>query len=98
MTARIIALPELPQTVLAPHVPYLEIHVRKGDGRHILAYGGDGLEFWGGRGGEVEGFDLFVKGGFAGVVEAEEEDRVFCGLLVKGRDELGVRKADLLCW
>lgn len=38
---------------------------------------GDGLEVgmrvWG-----VCGFDLFEEGGFAGVVEAEEEDGVFC--------------------
>lgn len=25
----------------------------------------------------VEGFDLRVKGSFAGIVEAEEEDRIF---------------------
>ena len=29
-------------------------------------------------GGQVEGFDGREEGGFAGVVEAEEEDGVFC--------------------
>jgi len=28
-------------------------------------------------GGVVEGFDLFEQSGFAGVVEAEKQDRVF---------------------
>jgi hypothetical protein len=35
------------------------------------------LEFWGGVVGEEQRLDLFVEGGFAGVVEAEEEDGVF---------------------
>jgi hypothetical protein len=42
-----------------------------------LADGGDGFKIRVGRG--VGGFDLLEESGFAGVVEAEEEDRVFCG-------------------
>ncbi len=42
-----------------------------------MADGGDGFEFWGWGVREEDGFDLFVEGGFAGVVEAEEEDGVF---------------------
>jgi hypothetical protein len=42
-----------------------------------LTYRRHGLEFRRGVGGEEEGFDLFVEGGFAGIVEAEEEDGIF---------------------
>jgi hypothetical protein len=35
---------------------------------------------------------LFEERGFAGVVEAEEEDRVLCGVLGKGCVGLGGRK------
>ena len=52
--------------------------------------GRDGFAGWGGVGGEVEGFDGGEEGGFAGVVEAEEEDGVFCFFLVVR--ELGVRR------
>jgi len=79
--------------MLAPDVPNFKVHVWKGDGGNILADGGYGFEFWGGVGGEEEGFYLFVEGGFAGVVEAEEEDGVFyeqgvrgCGSEGGGRD------------
>jgi hypothetical protein len=63
---------------LPAYVPDFEIHVWEGDGGDVLADGGDRFEFRVGVGGEVEGFDLFMEGGFAGVVEAEEEDGVFC--------------------
>jgi hypothetical protein len=43
-----------------------------------LADGRDGLEFRGGVVRVEEGFDLLVEGRLAGVVEAEEEDGVFC--------------------
>lgn len=72
-------MPEPAERVLASYVPDLEIHIGEGDGRDVLTDGGDGVEF-GGCGGGVgaeEGFDLFVEGGFAGIVEAEEEDGVF---------------------
>ncbi len=73
----VVALPELSQRVLSADVPDFKVNVWEGDGGHILADRGDGFEFGVGVGGEVEGFDLFVEGGFAGVVEAEEENRVF---------------------
>lgn len=61
--------------MLAADVPDLEVHVVEGDGGDVLADGGDG-GFVGGQGVVVEGFDGGEEGGFAGVVEAEEEDRV----------------------
>jgi len=64
--------------VLPAYVPDLEIHVAEIDGRDVLADGGDGFLGCGRGGGEVEGFDGGEEGGFAGVVEAEEEDGVFC--------------------
>jgi len=63
--------------VLPAYVPDLEIHVAEIDGRDVLANGGDGFLSGRGGGGEVEGFDGGEEGGFAGVVEAEEEDGVF---------------------
>ena len=48
-----------------------------------MAYCGDSLEFGVGVRGEVEGFDLFVEGGFARIVKAEEEDGVFYGRVVR---------------
>ena len=65
--------------MLSAHVPDLEVHIGQVDGGDVLADGGHGF---GGRGwvrGEVEGFDGGEERRFAGVVEAEEEDRVFCG-------------------
>jgi hypothetical protein len=50
-----------------------------------LPDGWDGFEFRGGGGGEIEGFDLFVEGGFAGVIEAEEEDGIFYRRSVKNK-------------
>lgn len=68
--------------MLPAYIPDLEIHVWEGNSSDILADGGDGvLCGGGGRGGGgegVEGFDGVEEGGFAGVVEAEEEDGVFC--------------------
>ena len=63
--------------MLAAHVPDLEVHVVKGDGGDVLADGRDG-GFARSRGVVVEGLDAGEEGRFAGVVEAEEEDRVFC--------------------
>jgi hypothetical protein len=67
--------------MLAADVPDLQVYGRvwrgQFDGRDILADGGDGFEVgvrWG-----VGGFYLLEESGFAGVVEAEEEDGVFCG-------------------
>lgn len=79
----VVARPHGPQGVLAAYVPDLEIYVVEGDGGYVLADGGDG-GFVRGGGVVVEGFDGGEEGGFAGVVEAEEEDGVFCagGLLV----------------
>lgn len=64
--------------MLAAHVPDLEVHVVEGDGGDVLADGRDGR--FAGRGGVVvEGFDGGEERGFAGVVQAEEEDGVLCG-------------------
>lgn len=78
MAARVVALPELAEGQLPADVPDLEVQVGQGDGRDVLADGRDGLEFRGGVVGVEEGLDLFVEGGLAGVVEAEEDDGVFC--------------------
>ena len=73
----IVARPHGAQGVLAAHVPDLEVRVFEGDGGDVLADGGHGG--FGGLGGAVvEGFDGGEEGCFAGVVEAEEEDGVFC--------------------
>lgn len=73
----VVARPHGPQGVLAAHVPDLEVDVGKVDGADVLTDGGDG-GFVGERGGAVEGFDGREERRFAGVVEAEEEDGVFC--------------------
>jgi hypothetical protein len=78
MAGCVIALPELAQRVLPSNIPDLEVHVGQRDGGDILADCRYGFEFGGGVGGEEERFHLFVEGGFTGVVEAEEEDGVFC--------------------
>lgn len=77
----VVARPHGAQGVLAAHVPDLEVHVVEGDGGYVLADGRDG-GFGGGGGLVVEGFHGGEEGGFAGVVEAEEEDGVFCGTSV----------------
>lgn len=94
----IIRRPHAPERVLPAHVPDLEVHVREGDGSHILADGWHG-GFAGWRGVGVEGFYGGEERGFAGVVEAEQEDRVFWGLgcwlhssWIKG---MGVRGGEL---
>ena len=75
----VVGCPHAAEGVLAAYVPDFEVYVVEGDGGDVLADGGDG-GFWGvGRGGGgVEGFYGGEEGGFAGVVEAEEEDGVFC--------------------
>ena len=80
----VIARPHGAEGVLAAYVPDLEVHVVEGDGGDVLADGGDG-GFAGWRGVVVEGFDGGEEGRFAGVVEAEEEDRVLCRPSVSGR-------------
>lgn len=66
--------------MLPAHVPDLKVDVVEGDGGDVLADGRDGgFRGGGGWGRGVEGFDGVEEGGFAGVVEAEEEDGVFCG-------------------
>lgn len=79
MAAAVVARPQPPQAVLAAHVPDFEVQVRQRDGRDVLPDRRDRLERWGWVRGQVEGFDLREESGFAGVVEAEEEDGVFCG-------------------
>lgn len=64
--------------MLPAYVPDLEIHIAEIDGRNVLADSGDGFLGRGRGGGKVERFDGGEEGGFAGVVEAEEEDGVFC--------------------
>lgn len=68
--------------MLASNIPDLEVHVVERDGSDVLADGWDG-GFGGptyGRAGIiVEGFNGGEESGFAGVVEAEEEDGIFCG-------------------
>ncbi len=78
MTTAIVTLPQFPQAVLAPHVPDLEVHIWQRDCRDILTDCGDGFELWVRVRGEVEGFDLFVEGRLASVVEAEEDYGVLC--------------------
>lgn len=67
--------------MLSANIPYLEVNgwVRwwEFDGRDVLADSGHGFQVWV-RGG-VGGFDLFEERGFAGIVEAKEEDGVFWG-------------------
>ena len=82
MAALVVAGPQLPEGVLAAYVPDFQVHIWQGYSGDILADGGDGFLGGGRRGGEVEGFDGGEKGGFAGVVEAEEEDGVFWWLRV----------------
>ncbi len=89
MAATVVALPEAAQAVLTADVPYLEVDgwVWRGesDGSDVLADGGYGFKVRM-RGG-VGGFYLFEERGFAGVVEAQEEDRVFWfdGVSLQGR-------------
>lgn len=70
-----VGRPHAAEGVLAADVPDLQVHVGQGDGGDILTDGGDG-GFAGRRGVRVEGFDGGEEGGFAGVVEAEEEDGI----------------------
>lgn len=86
MGGLVVALPEAAEGELAADVPEFEVHVWEGDGSDVLADGGDGVAgcwvgFVGGGGGEgggggrvVKGFDLVEESGFAGIVEAKEED------------------------
>jgi hypothetical protein len=81
----VVGLPKSAQAVLAADVPDLEVYGgiwgRERDGSDVLADGGDGFEV--GVRGRVGGFYLFEERGFSGVVEAEEEDRVLCGVLAR---------------
>lgn len=77
MTALVVALPQLAQRVLTADVPDLEVHVGEGDGADILADCGHGALGGRWRVGEVNGFNGTEECGFAGVVEAEEEDGIF---------------------
>ena len=72
----VVVCPHAAEGVLAADVPDPEVHVWQGDCGDVLADGGDG-GFIGDGGGAVEGFYGGEEGGFAGVVEAEEEDGVF---------------------
>lgn len=64
--------------MLPTHIPDLEIHIVEIDQADVLPDGGHGVDFCGTVGWVVEGFDLLEEGGFAGIVEAEEEDGVLC--------------------
>jgi len=44
VTGRVVALPELTETVLSANVPHLEVHVGHGDCRDILADCGNSFE------------------------------------------------------
>jgi hypothetical protein len=79
---------------LPAHIPDLEVHIWQSDGADILPYRWDCFQFWGGVLRVEKRFDLFMEGGFAGIVEAEEDYRVFCcqSLLARVR-VLGFRKA-----
>ena len=104
MAATVVGLPEAAQRVLAADVPYLEIDGWvwrwKRECGHVLADGGDRLQV--GVRGCVGCLDLLKERGLAGIVEAEEEDRIFwCAsasrlhALVRRR----VREVSyLLCW
>ncbi|ROV88279.1 hypothetical protein VSDG_09013 [Cytospora chrysosperma] len=74
----VVALPQPAQRELAAHVPELDVHVRERDGRHVLPDRGHRVELglWPVR--HEEGLYLLVEGGLAGIVEAEEDHRVFC--------------------
>ena len=85
VAAAVVAAPQPAQAVLPADVPELEVEVWQGDGADVLADGRDGGGWgWGGvcgwGWGQVQGFDLGEEGRFAGVVEAEEDNGVFCGV------------------
>lgn len=81
VTAGVVTLPETSHGDLTADIPDLQVHIRQGEGRNVLADSGGG--FAGIRGGsalgtgEKEGLDLGEEGGFASIVEAEKEDGVF---------------------
>ena len=79
VAAAVVFLPHAAQRVLPADVPELEVY-RGGvrDCGYILADCGDCVGGWGRMRGQVDGFDLREEGGFAGIVEAKEEDGVFC--------------------
>jgi hypothetical protein len=82
--------------MLAADVPDLQVQVGKSNRGDILPDRGHGFEI-GMKVYRVRGFDLFEEGGFAGVIEAEEEDGVFwmrCELSLELR--WGLRRANLL--
>lgn len=54
VTGRVVALPELAETVLSTDVPHLEVHVGHRDCGDILADCRHGLQFWVGVRGEEE--------------------------------------------
>ena len=84
MAAAVVALPQPSQAVLPADVPELEVDGGIGRGQSerdgVLADGGHGFEVR--VRGRVGGFDLLEERGFASVVEAEEEDRVFWALVL----------------
>ena len=69
--------------MLTPYVPDFEIHVGHRDCRDILSDCWNRFQVGGWSVREEEGFDLFVEGGFASIIEAEEEDGIFCHISVK---------------
>lgn len=81
MAAGVVALPEASHGDLAADIPDLQVHIGQGDSRDILPDGWNSLAGVWGRGafgtGEEESFDLGEEGGFAGIIQAEEEDGVF---------------------
>ena len=92
----VVGRPDVAERVLPTYVPDLEVHVWEVEGGDVLADGGDGgfrVDGRGGVGGEGSGeerFERIEEGGFAGVVEAEEEDGIFWEESVRG-EEFGGR-------
>lgn len=87
MAGRVIALPELAESVLTADVPDLEVHVWEGQGGHVLADGGHGVELGIWLAGQEEGLCLLVEGRLAGIVETEEDDGVFWWVVGCGQRE-----------
>lgn len=94
MRTLVVALPQASQAHLPADIPDLEVHVWQGDGGDILPDGRHGVASGGGWGGVavgvkgVERFDLREESGFAGVVEAEQEDGVFWEEVVSSPQEV----------
>ena len=76
MADRIVARPHAAKGVLATYIPNLQVHFWKGYCSDVLADSRDG-GFTRRSGIGEESFDSGEEGGFACIVKAEEEDRIF---------------------